>query len=62
LLADIPAGKKVVAESGYSTRGELEELEEKGVDAVLVGTSLLQAPDIEAACRKLTGRPLETPH
>lgn len=53
LLSDVPAGKAVVSESGYSTREQLEELERVGVDAVLVGESLMRAPDVEAACRAL---------
>jgi indole-3-glycerol phosphate synthase len=55
LLADVPAGKMVVSESGIASREQLEELERVGVDAVLVGTTLMQAPDIEAACRDLVG-------
>ncbi len=58
LLADVPAGKIVVSESGISTREQLEELEEVGVDAVLVGETLMRAQDIEAAIRGLTGREL----
>jgi indole-3-glycerol phosphate synthase len=57
LLAHVPAGKTVVSESGYSTRDQLEELDEVGVDAVLVGETLLRAQDVEAACRALTGVP-----
>ena len=55
LLADVPAGKMVVSESGISTREQLDELEEVGVDAVLVGERLMRAPDMEAACRELVG-------
>src|SRR5215212_9928196 len=55
LLADVPAGKTVVAESGYSSRDQLEELERVGVDAVLIGELLMRAEDIEAACLELTG-------
>ena len=55
LLAHVPAGKTVVSESGYSTREQLDELDEVGVDAVLVGETLLRAQDVEAACRALTG-------
>ena len=55
LLADVPAGKTVVSESGFSTREQLDELERVGVDAVLIGETLMRAPDIEAACRELTG-------
>ena len=55
LLADVPAGKTVVSESGFSHRDQLDELERVGVDAVLIGETLMRAPDIEAACRVLTG-------
>ena len=55
LLADVPAGKTVVAESGYSSRDQLDELERVGVDAVLIGETLMRAPDVEAACVELTG-------
>jgi indole-3-glycerol phosphate synthase len=55
LLSDVPAGKTVVSESGFSTRDELDELERVGVDAVLIGETLMRADDVEAACRRLTG-------
>jgi indole-3-glycerol phosphate synthase len=55
LLADVPAGKTVVSESGIHVREQLEDLERVGVDAVLVGESLMRAADPEAACRSLTG-------
>ena len=55
LMPDVPAGKTVVAESGISTRAELAELERVGVDAVLVGTTLMRAADPEALTRELTG-------
>lgn len=56
LLSDVPAGKAVVSESGLESRDQLDELERVGVDAVLIGESLLRAQDIEAACRALSGR------
>jgi indole-3-glycerol phosphate synthase len=55
LMPDVPAGKTVVAESGISTRVELEELERVGVDAVLIGSALMLAADPEALARELTG-------
>lgn len=55
LMPDVPAGKAVVAESGISTRAELAELERVGVDAVLIGTTLMRAADPEALTRELTG-------
>ena len=54
LLADVPAGKVVVSESGIQHRHQIEELEQVGVDAVLVGEALMRAPDPEAATRELT--------
>jgi indole-3-glycerol phosphate synthase len=56
LLSDVPAGKVVVSESGFDDRAQLDELERVGVDAVLVGESLMRAPDVVAACRALVGR------
>jgi indole-3-glycerol phosphate synthase len=55
LLSDVPAGKTVVSESGFSTREQLDELERVGVDAVLIGETLMRADDVEEACRRLTG-------
>jgi indole-3-glycerol phosphate synthase len=59
LLADVPAGKTVVAESGFSTREQLDDLERVGIDAVLVGETLMRAEDVEEACRELTGGDLD---
>ena len=55
LITDVPAGKTVVAESGYGSREQLEELERIGVDAVLIGEALMRAEDPERACRDLAG-------
>jgi indole-3-glycerol phosphate synthase len=56
LLTDVPTGKTVISESGLHGRDQLDELERVGVDAVLIGETLMRAPDPEAACRALTGR------
>jgi indole-3-glycerol phosphate synthase len=55
LLADIPAGKTVVSESGFTTREQLDELDRVGVDAVLIGETLMRAPDVEEATLRLSG-------
>ncbi|HYM58193.1 MAG TPA: indole-3-glycerol phosphate synthase TrpC [Solirubrobacteraceae bacterium] len=55
LLSDVPAGKTVVSESGFSSRDQLDDLDRVGVDAVLVGETLMRADDVEAACRALAG-------
>jgi indole-3-glycerol phosphate synthase len=60
LLADVPAGKTVVSESGFHAREQLDDLERVGVDGVLVGESLMRAPDPEAALRALTGVEADT--
>ena len=54
LLSDVPAGKTVVSESGFTHRDQLDELERVGVDAVLIGETLMRAPDVEAVVRELT--------
>ena len=54
LIADVPAGKVVVSESGIHARHQIDELEQVGVDAVLIGETLMRAPDPEAAVRELT--------
>ena len=54
LMPDVPAGKTVVSESGIAERGTLEELERVGVDAVLIGETLMRAEDPGAKLRELT--------
>jgi indole-3-glycerol phosphate synthase len=55
LLARIPDGAVSVSESGWRTRSELDRLQGAGVDGVLIGEALMRSPDIESACRALTG-------
>jgi indole-3-glycerol phosphate synthase len=55
LLADIPAGKTVVSESGIRSPEQVAELERVGVDAVLIGETLMRSDDPERACRELAG-------
>ena len=54
LLGGVPEGAIVVAESGFSSRAELDELERAGVDAVLIGEALMRSDDVERAVRALT--------
>ena len=49
----IPADRIVVSESGIKERSDLEKLRGWGVDAVLVGESLMAAPDIAAKMKEL---------
>jgi indole-3-glycerol phosphate synthase len=53
LLADVPAGTVVVAESGITTRQAVRDLEEAGVDAILVGEALMRVDDPRDAVREL---------
>jgi indole-3-glycerol phosphate synthase len=53
LLAGVPEGTVVVAESGLRVRSQLDELARAGADAVLVGEALMRSADIESACRAL---------
>jgi indole-3-glycerol phosphate synthase len=53
LLEEVPDGVAVVSESGIATAAQLRRLEERGVQAVLVGETLMRSPDPEAALREL---------
>jgi indole-3-glycerol phosphate synthase len=55
LLPKVPAHCCVVSESGIKTHGDLLKLEAAGVKAVLVGESLMRAPDIGTALDQLRG-------
>ena len=56
LASLMPEGTLAVAESGIETPEQVEQLREAGFDAVLVGESLLRAPDRRAAAAQLSGR------
>ena len=60
LITDVPAGKTVVAESGYNDPAQVEELERIGVDAILVGESLMRSGDPEEAVRSLVSEEEKT--
>jgi len=53
LIPLIPNGKIIVAESGIYEHGQLEDLSKAGVDAFLVGESLMRQENEEDALRKL---------
>lgn len=55
LLPRIPEGALVVAESGIGDAEQVWSLHAAGVDAVLVGESLMRAKDPAAALRELRG-------
>jgi indole-3-glycerol phosphate synthase len=53
LLEEIPDGVAVVSESGIAAAAQLRRLEEEGVQAVLVGETLMRSPDPEIALQEL---------
>jgi indole-3-glycerol phosphate synthase len=53
----IPSDRLVVAESGIRTAADVQRLRAAGVDAILVGESLMQSPDPAIALRALLGKP-----
>jgi indole-3-glycerol phosphate synthase len=55
LIAELPADVCLVSESGIRTRGDIERLQTAGVRAVLIGETLMRAPDIGAKLRELRG-------
>jgi indole-3-glycerol phosphate synthase len=55
ILPMIPADRVRIAESGYSAREEMRELERVGADGVLIGETLLKADSIEDAFVSLFG-------
>ncbi len=56
LLRDIPDDRVVVSESGIGGRDDVVRLEQAGVDAILVGESLMREKDIGKKVRELLGR------
>ncbi len=56
LLKDIPDNRVVVSESGIGAREDVVRLEQAGVDAILVGESLMREKDIGKKVKELLGR------
>ena len=52
---EVPEGICVVAESGIESRGQVINMEQSGISAILVGESLMRADDPELAARTLLG-------
>jgi indole-3-glycerol phosphate synthase len=56
LMREMPSGVRVVSESGIASADQLRGLQQEGVDAVLIGESLMRSHDPEGALRALTAR------
>jgi indole-3-glycerol phosphate synthase len=56
LLSRIPADRLIVSESGIKNRRDIERLERLGINAVLVGESLMTSPDIASKMKELLGQ------
>ena len=52
----IPNDRIVVSESGIESRADIEALQRMGINAALVGESLLRAADLEDKLQELSGR------
>jgi indole-3-glycerol phosphate synthase len=57
LAAGVPEGVTLVAESGIRSAEDVRRLGEAGVDAVLVGESLMRQTDLRSAAAALVGQP-----
>lgn len=57
LASRVPAAITYVAESGIRTAADVDRLGAAGVDAILVGESLMRQADLRAAAAALAGRP-----
>jgi indole-3-glycerol phosphate synthase len=55
LTQQIPEGKIVISESGISSKEDVTQLRQIGVDAILVGESLMRSPDIGLKVNELLG-------
>ena len=53
-----PAGRVFVSESGIRTAADIQALYSGGVDAVLIGETLMRSPDKAAKLAELNGGPL----
>jgi indole-3-glycerol phosphate synthase len=56
LAARVPAGCTIISESGIKSRADVVRLEQAGIRAILVGESLMRAPDPGKALGELLGK------
>lgn len=56
LAKKIPPGKTIISESGIRTREDVRRLGHAGIDALLIGTALMEADDIGEKIDEFTGQ------
>jgi len=49
----VPAGRRIVCESGLDTAADLADMARHGAGAFLIGEALMRAPDVRAATRAI---------
>ncbi len=55
LKTEIPADRVVVSESGIHNREDVLKIDSAGIDAILVGTCLMESPDVGRKIDELRG-------
>ncbi len=55
MIACIPKGKIIVAESGLKTQDDIKRVKEAGAHAVLIGETFMRADDIGAKIKEIMG-------
>ena len=53
LRGKIPSDRIVISESGIKSRRDVEKLENVGIDAILIGETLMRSEDKKACIEKL---------
>jgi indole-3-glycerol phosphate synthase len=56
LKREIPSEKIIISESGIKTREDVTRLEQEGIDALLIGTALMEAGDIGRKIDEFAGQ------
>jgi len=56
LKRETPSDRITVSESGIKTHDDFKRLEQAGIDALLIGTSLMESPDIGRKIEELRGK------
>ncbi|MBC8413607.1 MAG: indole-3-glycerol phosphate synthase TrpC [Nitrospira sp.] len=55
LFKDVPSDRIIVSESGIASRKDVETMQEAGLDAILVGSTIMKEKDMSAKIDELMG-------